>query len=64
MVQIDKVVNVTLTKAIPFPEERTRLCNCGHTMIETEVLYSDLYECSVAFWECAHCHGIYEEFLE
>ncbi len=44
--------------------DRTRLCDCGHTMIETEVLYSDLYECCIAFWECAHCHGIYEEFLE
>ncbi len=46
------------------PKERTRLCDCGHTMIETEVLYSDLYECCVAFWECTHCHDVYEEWLE
>ena len=55
--KIERVVVVT--------EERTRLCDCGHTMIKTEVLYSDLYECyNRAFWECAHCHRVYEEFLE
>lgn len=46
------------------PKERTRLCDCGHTMIETEVLYSDLYECCIAFWECTHCHDVHEEWLD
>lgn len=46
------------------PKEHIRLCDCGHTMIETEVLCSDLYECCIAFWECSHCHDVYEEWLE
>lgn len=45
-------------------KERTRPCSCGHVMIEMEVMYSDLFDCCVAFWMCPSCHDVYEEFLE
>ena len=44
---------------------RERECPCcGDTMQEEEVLWSDLYECAIAFWYCPSCGNEEEEILE
>ena len=42
-------------------QEFPRYCQCGHAMIDTEEMYSELYDEMVQLWECPYCHTVEED---